>query len=143
MFLVPVARRGSELSRLFDDTFDRFFQATASAAALDAASPALDVTETALGWTVRLDLPGVAKEDVKVAIDGRLVTIEAVVRRDDEKREGERVLLRERQVSRYARSLTLPAEVDQVASSAKMEHGVLALTLARRGATAAAQLTIS
>ena len=143
MFLVPVARRGSELSRLFDDTFDRFFQATTSAAALDAASPALDVTETAQGWNVRLDLPGVAKEDVKVAIDGRLVTVEAVVRRDDEKREGERVLLRERQIGRYARSLTLPAEVDQAASSAKMEHGVLTLVLARRGATAAAQLTIS
>lgn len=141
MFLVPISRRGSELSRLFDDTFDRFFQSAAGG--VDVASPALDVIESPQGWSVRLDLPGVTKEDVKVAIEGRVVSIEATARKEDDRRDGERVLLRERQVSRYARSLTLPAEVDQAASSAKMDHGVLTLSLARRGAAAASQLTIN
>ncbi len=143
MFLVPVARRGSDLSRLFDETFDRFFQTTGTPGPADATSPALDVTETDKGWIVQLDLPGVSKEDVKVSIEGRLVSIEAPVRRADTQEEGRRVLLRERQTTRYARSLTLPAEVDQVASSARMTQGVLELTLARRGATAAVQLTIN
>jgi HSP20 family protein len=143
MFLVPVARRGSDLSRLFDETFDRFFQASGAPGPVDATSPALDVTETDKGWTVQLDLPGVSKEDVKVSIDGRLVSIEAPVRRAEPPVEGRRVLLRERQITRYARSLTLPAEVDQGASSARMADGVLELALARRGATAAAQLTIN
>jgi HSP20 family protein len=80
---------------------------------------------------------------VKVSIDGRQVSIEAAVRRADVQDEARRVLLRERQATRYARSLTLPAEIDQAASSAKMDNGVLELTLTRRGATAAAQLTIN
>jgi HSP20 family protein len=143
MFLVPVARRGSDLSRLFDETFDRFFQNTGMPGAADAASPALDVTETDKGWTVQMDMPGVSKEDVKVSIEGRLVSIEAAVRRAQAQEDGSRVLLRERQATRYARSLTLPAEIDQAASSAKMDQGVLILQLARRGATASAQLTIN
>lgn len=143
MFLVPVARRGSDLSRLFDDTFDRFFQTTGASGPADATSPALDVTETDKGWSVQMDLPGVPKEGVKVSIDGRQVSIEAAVRRADVQDEARRVLLRERQATRYARSLTLPAEIDQAASSAKMDNGVLELTLTRRGATAASQLTIN
>ena len=143
MFLVPVARRGSDLSRLFDDTFDRFFHTTCASGPADATSPALDVTETDKGWSVQMDLPGVPKEGVKVSIDGRQVSIEAAVRRADVQDEARRVLLRERQATRYARSLTLPAEIDQAASSAKMDNGVLELTLTRRGATAAAQLTIN
>ena len=143
MFFVPVARRGSDLSRLFDDTFDRFFQTTGTLGPADATSPALDVTETDKGWSVQMDLPGVPKEGVKVSIDGRQVSIEAAVRHADVQDEARRVLLRERQATRYARSLTLPAEIDQAASSAKMDNGVLELTLTRRGATAAAQLTIN
>ena len=90
-----------------------------------------------------MDLPGVPKEGVKVSTDGRQVSIEAAVRRADVQDEARRVLLRERQATRYARSHTLPAEIDQAASSAKMDNGVLELTLTRRGATAAAQLTIN
>ena len=44
---------------------------------------------------------------------------------------------------RELESLPLPAEVDQAESSAKMEHGVLTLSLAKRGATKATQLTVS
>ena len=145
MFIVPVSRRGHELSRLFDETVDRFFQG-ASAPSPESAVPALDVFETPQGWSVQVDLPGVAKEDVKVSIEGRQVAIEAQARRESErgdKREGDRVLLRERQAARWARSLTLPAEVDQAASSARMDQGVLTLSLARRGATAASSLAIN
>ena len=143
MFLVPVSRRGSDLSRLFDETFDRIFQTTGMTGPVDATSPALDVSETDRGWTVQMDLPGVSKEDVKVSIEGRLISIEASLRRTEAQEEGRRVLVRERQATRYARSLTLPAEIDQASSSAKMDNGVLELNLARRGATAAAQLTIN
>jgi HSP20 family protein len=141
MFLVPVNRRSAELSRLFDDTFDRFFNG--NTASPESLSPALDVTESPQAWTVKLDLPGVAKEDVKIAIDGRAVSVEAQVRKDDERKEGDRVVYRERTVSRYARSFTLPAEVDQAESGAKLDHGVLTLTLSKRRASQASQITVS
>ena len=101
------------------------------------------MAETERSYTVKLDLPGAAKEDVKISIEGRRVTVEATTVRNDEKKDGERVLYAERSVASYARSFTLPVEVDQAESSAKMEHGVLTLQLAKRGATKASQLTVN
>jgi HSP20 family protein len=151
MFLVPVSRHASELTRgfdrLFDDTFERFFglapQADSNQGQGASRSPALDVTESERAFTVHLDVPGVAKEDVKIAIDGRRVTVEGQTRKDEEKKEGERVVYRERSASSFSRSFSLPLEIDQAESQAKLDNGVLTLTLAKRGATTAAQLTVS
>lgn len=150
MFLVPMTRNSAELARsfdrLFDDgLFDRFLApGRAEGNAPNAArSPALDVTETDRAYTVKVEMPGVSKDDVKIAIEGRRVSVEATTTHHEEKKDGERVVYSERSVASYARSFTLPAEVDQAESSAKMEHGVLTLSLAKRGATKATQLTVS
>ena len=143
MFLVPVNRDSRQLSRLFDDTFDRFFGSPATAESPSLRSPALDVAETERAYSVKLDMPGVAKEDVKVSVEGRQVTVQAHSQRAEEKKEGERLVYRERAVTSYARTFTLPVEVDQAESSASMEHGVLTLQLAKRGATKATQLTVN
>jgi HSP20 family protein len=144
MFLVPLTRHSADLARSFDRLFDESLFGTPSRADAPATrSPALDVAETERAYTVKLDLPGVAKEDVKIAIEGRRITVEATTVRSDEKKDGERVLYAERSVASYARSFTLPVEVDQAESSAKLEHGVLTLQLAKRGATKASQLTVN
>jgi len=90
------------------------------------------VAETDTAYTVTLDLPGIAKEDVKVSIDGRRVDIEAQTAQSEERKDSERIVYRERASSRYARSFTLPAELDEAQSSAKLENGVLSLTLTKR-----------
>jgi HSP20 family protein len=147
MFLVPLTRNASDLARsfdrLFDDGFERFFAPAQQGASGAPRSPALDVAESDSAYTVKLDLPGVAKDDVKISIDGRRVSIEAQTRKDEEKKEGDRVVYRERSVSSFARSFTLAAEVDQAASNAKLDNGVLTLTLAKRNAPAAARLTVN
>ncbi|HMO46959.1 MAG TPA: Hsp20/alpha crystallin family protein [Rubrivivax sp.] len=146
MFLVPMTRNTSELARsfdrLFDDSFERFFAPAAQSGADSPRSPALDVSESESAYTVKLDLPGVAKEDVKVSIDGRRVSVEAQTRKDEEKKEGDRVVYRERSVSSFARSFTLAAEVDQAASNAKLDNGVLTLTLAKRGSPAVSRISV-
>lgn len=145
MFLVPVTRSTSELARsfdrLFDDSFDRFFGASGAEGALR--SPSLDVAETEGGYNVAVDLPGVAKEDVKITIEGRHVNVSAHTQREETKKEGERVIYRERATSSFARSFTLPEEVDQEASQAKLENGVLSLSLAKKRVAAAKPLTIN
>jgi HSP20 family protein len=145
MFLVPVTRSTSDLARsfdrLFDDNFDRFFGANGSSDALR--SPSLDVAETERGYKVSIDLPGVAKEDVKITIEGRHVHVSAHTQREQTKKEGERVIYRERASSSFARAFNLPEEVDQESSQAKLENGVLSLSLAKKRVVAAKQLTIN
>ena len=143
MFFVPVTRDARQLSRLFDDTFERLFSTTAAGEGNTARNPALDVAESETAYTVKLDVPGVAKEDVKVSIEGRQITVQAHSKKEDERKEGERVVYRERATTSYARSFTLPVEVDQQDAGAKLDHGVLTLTLPKRGARSAAQITVN
>ena len=92
---------------------------------------------------VKLDMPGVTKEDVKIAVEGRQVTVHAQTTHVEEKKDGERLLYRERAASRYARTFTLPVEVDQGEAAARLEHGVLTLTLPKRSARSAAQIPVN
>jgi len=135
MFIVPLTRESRQLSRLFD-AFD-------AAEPNAARAPALDVVESDTAYTVTLDMPGVAKEDVKVSIEGKSVTVQAGTKRTDERKEGDRIVYRERAVTRYSRRFSLPVELEQAEAGAKLEHGVLTLTLPKRGARSAAQITIN
>jgi HSP20 family protein len=147
MFLVPVTRPCAErtrgLDRLFDDTFERFFSGDAARADTAPRSPSLDVAETEREYKVAIDLPGVAKDDIKITIDGRRVDVAAETRQTAGGVEGERVIHRERSAARFSRGFTLPEEVDQETSAAKLDHGVLTLTLAKKRATAAKHLAIN
>lgn len=143
MFVVPVSRDSRQFSRLFDDTVERFLSTVAAPEAVAARSPALDVAETEQAYTVKLEVPGVAKEDVKISVEGRQVTVQAQSQHTEEKQDGERIVYRERSAARYARTFTLPVEVDQSEAAAKLDHGVLTLTLPKRSARAAAQITVN
>lgn len=150
MFLVPVSRRGASaadlrsasraLERFFDDTFDQAFGVQG---ATTAQTPALDLTEDDKFYTVTVNLPGVSKEDVKVSVEGKRVTLQAGSERKEDKKDGERVVYRERAVTSYSRSFTLPSEIDQAASAAKLEQGVLTLTLAKRNAAPTVQIAVN
>jgi len=148
MLLVPVTRSASDLARSFDRLFDdRFFDSRfpGAAAPADAAlrRPTLDVAETDKGYSVSLDLPGVAKEDVKITIDGRRVSVSAQSQREQTTKDDERLIYRERSSASFARSFTLPEDVDQQASEAKLDNGVLKLQLAKKVAASARQLTVN
>ena len=149
MFVMPITHRPAvngharDLSRAFDRLFEDTVHGVFGGAAAQPAVrlPAVDLRETAQHYTVWLDLPGVAKEDVKVTIDGKRVGVETAARSEAATADGERVLVRERSAAAYARSFTLPVEIDESASQAKLEHGVLSLTLAKK-VKPAAQLAI-
>ncbi len=96
----------------------------------------LDVKESEQGYTVLAELPGVAKDDIHVEIDGGLVTLRAEVKQHDAQREGERVVRSERYYGTVARSIQLPVEIDDGEASAKYDHGVLTLSLPKRRAQA-------
>ncbi len=138
MFLVPLSpasRSYSQYARL---------AACGNASTDDTQrSPALDVAETEGSYSVSVDLPGVTKQDVKIAIDGRRVSVSAEAQREETKPDGERLIYRERAGARFARSFTLPEEIDQDASQAKLDNGVLSLTLTKKRAVAARHLTVN
>ena len=126
----------------FDDLFRGFFAPVRGDRERPAVSIKVDVAEKDGAYVVRAEIPGVAKDDIQVSIEGNQVTIGAEVKRETEKKEGERVLHTERYYGNAFRSFTLPAELDETASAAKYENGVLELTLAKKPALAGRKLTI-
>jgi HSP20 family protein len=102
----------------------------------------VDVKEDDSGYIVYAEIPGVNKEDIHVAAEGREVSISAEVRKETEEKEGERVVHSERYFGRVARSFTLAHEVDQTGASAKYSDGVLELRLPKKTAASATKLTI-
>ena len=92
----------------------------------------VDVKESDKAFTVHAEVPGVAKDDIHVAIDGSVVTVRAEVKQQDSQAQGEKVLRTERYYGAVARSFQLPQEVDQVQAKAKYDNGVLTLTLPKK-----------
>ena len=90
----------------------------------------------------RTEVPGVAKEDIHVSLEGNVVSLRAEVRQHDEKREGEKVLRSERYYGSVARSFQLPADVDAAQAKAKYDNGVLTLTLPKLANKTAQRLNI-
>ncbi len=135
--------RANLIGNLFDTMLEEFLTPAAEAARESGAfSPRIDIVENERGYQVEADLPGVTKNDVKVSVDGQRVTIEAEVRRETERKEGETVMHAERVIRKYSRSFELPHEVDDSQAVAKLENGVLTLTLPKKQAAQSRLLTV-
>jgi HSP20 family protein len=137
-----------QFGRMVESMFEDFFAPAAQAAALarlsdeGVISPRINIIETDKAYQVQAELPGVKKEDVKVAIESQRVTIEAETKHEEEKKEGENVVYAERTARKFMRSFLLPTEVDESTADAKLEDGVLTLTLPKKQASAAKRLTV-
>lgn len=145
---LPAYRPGAvedQFGRMVESMFQDFFAPLAQGgqwAGEAAATPRVDVSETEKTYEIQAELPGVNKEDVKVSVDGQRVTIEAECRSANERREGETVVYAERTARRFMRSFALPTEVDDGSAQAKLENGVLQLSLPKKQGTEARRLTI-
>lgn len=103
----------------------------------------LDVTENAQAYSVKAEMPGLKKEDIKVDIEGNRVSITAETRRESEQRQGDTVVRSERYFGQQYRSFTLDEEVDDAKAVAKYQDGVLELTLPKRPTNGSKKLVIN
>lgn len=101
----------------------------------------MDVSETDQAYMVKAEIPGVKKDDIKVAIDGNQVSISAEVR-EEKTQKSESMIRSERYYGQQSRSFTLPQEVDDTKAEAKYHDGILELTLPKKPGTGSKQLPI-
>lgn len=108
----------------------------------------MDVTETEKEYTVKAEIPGVQKEDIKVAVNGNQVSLTAEIKEEKSADGGGAggtgggTLRSERYYGQLHRSFTLPQEVDDDQAGARYENGVLTLTLPKKVGTGGKQLAI-
>ncbi|MGH8808455.1 MAG: Hsp20/alpha crystallin family protein [Noviherbaspirillum sp.] len=141
----PLMPFDSQFGRLAESMFEDFVSQLSSMAGQEQdgiASPRLDVKETEKSFELLAEVPGVKKDDLKISIDDRRVTIEAEVQHEDQQKEGESIVYAERSIRRFLRSITLPVDVDDAAAQAKLENGVLLLTLPKKEPAQAKKITV-
>lgn len=91
--------------------------------------PLADIVETKEGVTLMLELPGVAAEDVDVALEKRVLTIRA--KSSVAAPESLRLVHAEYEAGDYERAFTLSADFDAENIEAELKNGVLTLRLPR------------
>jgi HSP20 family protein len=125
---------------LVDSLFRDFFPSAYAADAPTVRRARLNVAEQGNAYIVSAELPGVAKEDIKVEIEGDEISIRAeakTVQADDAKAAQNHAVAQS-----FARRFSLPEEVDADAAAAKYENGVLTLTLPKKATATARQVAV-
>ena len=93
-------------------------------------TPTIDMYEEEKELVVKAEMPGIAKKDLDITLDGDVLTIKA--EKKEEKEEGEEGTThyaRERRFGQYVRRMTLPARVDAENISAILKKGLLEIKL--------------
>ena len=102
----------------------------------------MDVHEADKAYTVRAEIPGVPKDQIKVSVDGNTVSISAELKKESDVND-KTCLRSERYFGAQTRAFTLEHDIDDNAVQARYTDGVLSLTLPKKsGASAARQVKI-
>jgi HSP20 family molecular chaperone IbpA len=89
--------------------------------------PYADIYETDEALTVVMEMPGVEKKDIAIALEDGVLQVDGQI--DFSKYEGMEPVYTEYNVGHYTRSFTLSNKIDQGRISAQLDDGVLTLTL--------------
>ena len=132
---LPFAEYGDRYNELFERA-RRGFDLVALAGRLDglaAFNPKVDVSETDGEYRIAVELPGIDDKDIEVTLSDNRLTIKGEKRVEkDGKRNDAHVI--ERAHGAFQRSFVLPAETDATQTSAKLDNGVLTLTVPKTAA---------
>jgi HSP20 family protein len=159
-----------QVGRLVENMFEDLISAMmpySGLASLDqdgTVTPRLNIVETDKTYEVEAEIPGIRKDDVKISVENRRVMIEAQEKREIGSSDAGTVQgagaaqgsaqvpqqtsgsmpesYRERSLRRYQASFTLPVEVDDAGAQAKLDNGILMLTLPKKQPSQGKQLTI-
>ena len=91
-------------------------------------TPLTNIEETDGGYLLTMEVPGLEKADVNVSIENDQLTITAE-KKEEEKTESKGLLRREIRSSRFSRSFTIGDGIDRDSIKAKLDNGVLKVTL--------------
>jgi HSP20 family protein len=94
-------------------------------------APAFEVKETVDSFIVKADLPGVSEADLDINVHNNVLSVSGA-RQSEERKDGESYALYERQFGSFSRSFSLPDMADGERIEAKLEAGVLTLTIAKK-----------
>ncbi len=129
------------IDRLFNDTFDRFFEDTDRRLMNKTWSPSVDVSETETEIIFTAEFPGFEKDEIDISVnEGRLSISGERPFTEEKDTKRHRV---ERWHGKFYRSFLLPKSADAEKISANLKNGVLTVTLPKKEEAKPRQIPVS
>jgi HSP20 family protein len=126
-----------EVNRLFD-----FSWPSRDSGLFSGWTPPLDVLDDKDNLVVKVELPGLKKEEINLSLQDGILTISGERKREVEKKEGES-FRSERYFGKFQRSVTLPTAVDSSKVNASYKDGVLTVELPKAEEAKPKQIAVS
>lgn len=112
-----------EMNRAFSDSVDESVEK-----GVVSFTPAVDLVDTSEALQVKVELPGVYKEDMEITLKDDLLTIKGE-KREEKEEKGENRYYVERSYGSFSRTMTLPSNVQADQVKAAFANGILEITL--------------
>lgn len=130
------------VQREFDSVLGRFLGGAPTNGGQRLAPYGVDVREDADHFYVEAELPGYKKDNVDITLENQTLTISAERKQEQKDQKGD-LLLHERNYTRFLRSFNLPPTVDEQSVNAKLQDGVLLITLNKREETKPRKISVN
>ncbi|HTT01318.1 MAG TPA: Hsp20/alpha crystallin family protein [Steroidobacteraceae bacterium] len=104
-------------------------------------APSADISETDREYLIRAELPAVKKEDVNVAVDGGMITIQGE-RKQQREEKNEKFHRIESVYGSFARSFSLPDNIDSKSIKCESKEGVLTVHIPKTEAAKSKRVEI-
>jgi HSP20 family protein len=106
-----------------------------------AAWPRVELQDTGTALVLRAELPGIKDSDLDLTVNEDTLTLKG--ERKDAAPEGYSVHRKERGALRFSRSFQLPVKIDSSKAEAKLENGILTLTLPKAAEAQPKRITVN
>jgi HSP20 family protein len=128
-----VLTRVASLSRAMDDVFAPEFSTW---------MPALDAAESENAYIVTLDLPGIKREDIKINFDRGVLSVTGTRASEHAESQNGRVYVSERSYGSFRRSVQFARDIDADKIDAKLENGVLTISVPKAATALPRQIDV-
>ncbi|OGF66649.1 MAG: hypothetical protein A2Y62_20070 [Candidatus Fischerbacteria bacterium RBG_13_37_8] len=120
--LMELTRLQSEINKLFEQLFGGYERSDVSEQIW---YPNVDLVETNMELQVCVELPGVSQNEIKLFIEGNLLVIQGVKKKDKEKVKKMKILQIEREYGPFYRAVLLHTAVNPMKATATFNTGIL------------------
>jgi heat shock protein Hsp20 len=130
-----------DLQREVDSIFDQFFGRGSDDDTSAVWAPRTDLSETDDAFRIRLDVPGMTKDDIAINLQNNTLTVSGE-RSSERQKDGEEYVRVERAFGTFHRTFTLPDAVDPDRVEATYDEGVLTINVPKTEKSTRRQIEI-
>lgn len=136
----PFREMQQQIDRLFEE-FSTWQPSVVDLSTSGAINPRCNMSEDSANYYLKVEMPGIAKDQIKVELNNNILSISAE-RKEETRKEDEKQYYAEFSHGSYYRAMTLPNAVDEKKIEATFENGILSLKVPKSEASKPKQIAI-